>query len=88
MRTLIPFKLDPVFKKLETNPMASCSDCGKDVEFRKARFVWVDISEKGKARAPGERSLDEMARNMVWTILCPECWQQQYHVEVTPERIQ
>jgi hypothetical protein len=87
MRKLVPFELDPMLRA-NHNPEAPCADCGKVIELRHARIVMVDISETRRGRGAKEISLDEMARNIVWTILCQECWQQQYHIDPGPERIQ
>jgi hypothetical protein len=86
LHRLIPFKLDLIFKS-NFNPQVPCDDCGKFAESRSVRFVWVNIADSiifvGK-----ELSLDDLAQNMVWTILCPECWRQQYGIEPEPERVQ
>ena len=76
MHKLVPFKLDPV-SKIDFNPLVSCADCGRSVEFRKARFVITDISEKDD-RPSEEISMEELALNLVSTILCPECWSRQH----------
>jgi hypothetical protein len=87
MRKLVPYKLHPIFTA-NCNPPVPCADCGEVIEFRHARIVMVDISDKNKGQATKAVSLDELARNIVWTILCQECWRQQYHSEVRPERVQ
>jgi len=87
MRKLVPFKLDPKFKA-NLNSTVPCSDCGKIIEFRHARILMVDISEMKKGRAAKNVSLDELARNTVWTILCQECWRKQNPAEPDPERVQ
>ena len=87
MRKLVPFKLDPKFEA-NLNPTVLCSDCGKEIEFRHARVLMVDISEKKKTKTAKNISLDELARNTVWTILCEECWRKQYPGEPDRERVQ
>jgi len=86
MRKLVPFKLDPMFKAY--NLQVPCADCGKVIEVRLAQIVMVDISEKRKGQAAKEVSLDELAQNTVWTILCQECWRQQHPIEAERERVQ
>lgn len=62
MRKLVSFKLDPIFRQ-NFNPLVSCADCGNAIEFRQARIVMTDISEKRKDQAVQEISIDELARN-------------------------
>ncbi len=86
MRKLVPFKLDPTIKA-NLNPLVPCSDCGREIEFRHAKIIMVDISEKKKGPSAKNVSLDELARNTVWTVLCPECWRGQNPAASDPERV-
>ena len=87
MDKLVPFKLDPVFSA-NRNSSVPCADCGRVLEFRHARITMVDISENRINQAKKEVSLDELARNIVWTFLCPECWQKHHYTEPEPEKVQ
>lgn len=86
MRKMVPFKLDPMLTAIHS-VRVPCADCGKVVEFRHARIVMVNISDR-KSPAGKEISLDELARNAVWTFLCPECWRKQHGIDPEPDRVQ
>lgn len=85
MRTLVPFKLDPIFR-LNCYPQVPCADCGKVTDFRHVRIVMVDISEKGKRTKDG--TLEEVFQNTVRMMLCPECFRRQYGAEPESEMVQ
>jgi hypothetical protein len=70
------------------NPLVPCADCGKVIRFRSARIVMTNISEKRESQDGKEVSLDELARNIVWTFLCQECWRREHHDEPEPENVQ
>ncbi len=85
MQKLVPFELDPILRNF--NPLIPCADCGKEIEFRRARIVMTAISDKKEGQSK-EISLDELSRNLVWTILCQECWQRQYPIDPETDLIQ
>ncbi len=87
MDRLVPFKLDPMFRA-NRNLSVPCADCGRVLEFRQVRVEMVDISEKGRDQAKGDMSLGELTRNIVWTFLCPECWQKQHPIGPEPGKVQ
>ena len=61
MRKLVPFKLDPLFR-VNHSPQVPCADCGKVIEFRHARIVIVDISEKKRRIA---RKCQSTTKNLI-----------------------
>lgn len=87
MRPLVPFKLDPMLR-LGCYPHVPCADCGKVIDFRHARIVMVDISEKEKGKGAIDSSLETLFQNTVRMILCPECFRQQYGMEPESEMVQ
>ena len=86
MTKLVPFKLDPALKSSH-DPQVQCADCGRMIEFGYARIAMMNVPRKKRNCAAEEISLDELAQDTVWTILCHECWRQQLNPDQEPERI-